>query len=292
MENITNEQTCVALGLFDGVHIGHRAVIGKAIELGKQNTLLPTAFTFTNGTLSVKKAKPIISDAQKEKMLLSLGIQRVHTESFESIRDMSPQEFFEGILLGKLCCRAIVCGYDFRFGKNAAGDVKLLKELCDKNGVKLSAIDKVEKGGETVSSTAIREYIASGNIEKANELLGYRLCYEGEIICGRKLGREMDFPTANQYIPQDVVAPRNGVYRSEMVISGISYDCITNAGIKPTVDYSGRPLFETHIFDFSADIYGKKVQLYLCELLREERRFSSVAELKEQIRQDVSLLRK
>lgn len=283
-------KTCVALGLFDSVHLGHRAVILRAKELSQEKGFTATAFTFTNGAFTVKGVKPVISDEQKEKMLLSLGIEKVIAEDFESVRELSPKEFFENKLLRELRCGYIVCGYDFRFGKNASGDTSLLYELCEKNGVGLCVVDKVTADGMTVSTSAIRDFISQGEIEKANKLLGYRLCIESEISHGRKLGREMSFPTANQALNEGVVLPKFGVYISQIEIDGRLYDGITNVGVKPTVG-SDRPVCETHILGFKGDLYGKTARLYLKSFLREEKKFSSVKELTMQIAKDIEAVK-
>lgn len=286
MEN-NKQMSCVALGLFDGVHLGHMAVVENAVRLGKAMGLTPTAFTFTNGAHSVKGVKPIITDKEKCERLSCAGVKNVYTAEFDSIKEMSPQEFFDTILLGKLRCKGIVCGYDFRFGKDAKGDVTLLKELCEENGINLTVVDKVTANGRAVSSTAIRELISQGRISEANELLGYRLCYKSEILHGRQLGRQMDFPTVNQSIAKDIVLPKFGVYKSEIELCGKLYKGVTNVGTKPTVNDNGSPCLETHILGFEGDVYGEEAKLYLCEFLREEMKFSSVSELRAQIKKDI-----
>ncbi|MBQ4095037.1 MAG: bifunctional riboflavin kinase/FAD synthetase [Oscillospiraceae bacterium] len=290
MEN-NNQMSCVALGLFDGVHLGHKAVIENAVRLSKAMGLVPTAFTFVNGADSVKGVKPIITDEEKCQRLSCAGIENVYTAEFDSVKELTPQEFFERILIEKLHCKGIVCGYDFRFGKNATGDVTLLKELCKKNGICLTVVDKVTANGRAVSSTAIRELISQGEISKANELLGYRLCYSSAIVHGRQLGRQMDFPTVNQSIAENIVLPRFGVYKSEIELCGKVYKGVTNVGTKPTVNDSGMPCLETHILDFEGDVYGEVAKLYLCEFLREETKFSSVSELRAQIKKDILRVR-
>lgn len=286
MDSKNCRKACVALGLFDSVHKGHRAVISEAVSLAKEKGLDAVAFTFTNGAVSVKGVKPVITDEQKEKMLLSLGVAKVVSEDFESVRELSAQDFFVKKLLRELGCGYIVCGYDFRFGKNASGDTSLLYELCEKYGVGLCVVDKVSQDGVTVSSTAIREYISDGEIEKANRLLGYSFCIESEVSHGRQLGREMSFPTANQPLDESVVLPKFGVYSSQLEIGGRLYDGITNVGVKPTVG-SDRPVCETHILGFRGDLYGKTARLYLKRFIREEKKFSSVKELTMQIARDI-----
>lgn len=289
MDSNKKLNTCVALGLFDGVHLGHRAVIEKAVKAALEKNLVPTAFTFSNGAVAVKGTKPIISDDDKCRRLKELGIENVCTVDFEDVRELSPTEFFEKILIERLGCRVIVCGYDFRFGKKALGDTQLLRELCAKNGTMLIVVDKVTVDGMVASSTAIREAVSRGEISLANTLLGYRLSYKNEILHGRQLGRKMDCPTVNQKLPGDVATPKFGVYLSEIEIDGTVYKGLTNIGVKPTVTDCTEPALETHILGFEGDAYGKEAILYPCKFLREEKKFSSIDELSAQIKNDIKL---
>jgi len=293
MKDITADKTpllcptSVALGVFDGVHLGHRLVIDKAVSLSG-GEIRSAVFTFRSDTVVNKGSERLLSDKDKHRRISQRRVDYICSPAFDEVRDMSACEFAEKILKERLCCRFAVCGRDFRFGKGAAGDAELLKKLGESLGFETVILDKLAFHGETVSSTFIKELIRKGEIARANEMLGYRFSYREKVVHGQELGRTWDFPTINQPLPKGVTVPRFGVYASRVKINGQSYIGVTNIGVKPTVRDRGEPLAETYILDFNGDLYGETVQVGLERFIRPERRFASVAELREQIAADTA----
>ena len=291
MKDITGElrplewRTAVALGVFDGVHLGHRTVIDKAVELGS-GELRSVVFTFRQGSVTNKGSLRLLTDEDKFYRLRQRRVDLICSPDLSEVRDMEARDFVREILAGKLRCRYAVCGKDFRFGRGAAGDAELLKKLGEEYGYEAVVLDKLALGGETVSSTVIKEHIAGGEIVRANELLGYRFGYRLPVIHGREIGRTWDFPTINQLLPEGIVTPRFGVYCSRVKIGGKAFTGVTNIGVKPTVGAEKAPLAETYIIGFGGDLYGKIVQVSLERFIRPEKKFDSIDELRKQIARD------
>ena len=281
--------TAAALGIFDGVHRGHRAVIGKAVEEARKNGLAPAICTFKTSSVNTKGSayRPIYSDETKRVLLEKEGAEFVFSPDFSDVRDMSPEEFCENILRGVLNAWIVVCGRDFRFGKNAACSAEGLKDICDSLGMKLCVVDDVSENGVRICSADIRRYISDGDIKAADLLLGHDYAVTGKVVHGNHFGRQMNFPTANQRMRGDFVMPKFGVYASYSELEGKIYRGITNIGVKPTVESSGVPLAETHFPEFSGDLYGREIVVRLVEFIRPERHFDNTDELRKQIDSDV-----
>lgn len=268
----------LALGTFDGLHRGHMAVIdaaGKnadpALEIG--------VVTFES---SPSGGAAVITAEDKLKLMREAGVSRVYSFRFEDIRNMPAEEFVQTVLFEKCHARRLCCGEDFRFGRGAAGDTELLRKMCAAAGVELTVLPPVCDGDEKISSTRIRVAIEVGDIPTANRLLGRPFGFCLEVIHGNHLGTGLGTPTINQALPQGFVLPRFGVYAAWAEVDGEQFYGVTNIGVKPTVG-SDRVLSETWMPDFSGDIYGKQVRLYLLEFIRPERKFSSLNELKTEI---------
>lgn len=288
-EDFDITKSCAALGVFDGVHLGHRAVIDLAVKTAGEKDLVPVAFAFISDTVTTKSfGLPIMTREQKSEMLKSVGIEQVVEADFADYRSLEPAEFVRAVLSEKLHCASVVCGYDFRFGRDAKGNSDTLKSLCKEYGIDVCVVEKLKIGGREVSSTAIREKLASGDISGANELLGYCYRLSGEVVHGRGLGHTLGFATANIELSDKIRLPKFGVYKARIIVDGKEYSGITNIGVKPTVDYKGKPVSETHIRGFSGDIYGKKIIVYPEKFLRSEKKFSSVEELKAQVISDLN----
>ena len=284
----TDRPSAVALGFFDGVHTAHAKVISAAV--GHENTV-PTVLTFASDTnLPVSKVgyKLLQTEAQKAKCIEKLGAERLITLPFESVADLSPECFFNDILVAKLGAKVISCGYDYRFGKGAAGDVTLLKTLCENAGITLLVTPQQTDHDTVISSTAIRQAVLDGDIPRANEMLGYRYTLEGDVVHGHHLGNTLGFPTLNQMMPLGLLMPKFGVYASITHIGGKSYPSITNIGIKPTIEGERAPLAETHMLGASGDFYGMNAEIELLHMIRPEKRFASLAELKQAVLQDIA----
>ena len=282
-------RTSVALGLFDGVHLGHRAVL-KTAAAQKMNGLTPCAFTFPPESTAGKNAEYIYSDKEKQMLLTSsCDIAKIFSPQFSEICMMDGDTFARSILRKELNAVYVACGKDFRFGKDAAWGIDELAGFGRKYGFTVQAVDDVCCGNERVSSTAVRKLLQKGELRRANLFLGEPYMIMKEISSGAQLGRTIGFPTANQLFSKGQLVPAYGVYASRTLYEGKWYPSMTNIGIKPTVSYGGAPLAETYISGFSGDLYGKTVQVVLLDFIRPEKRFSDLDELKQQIRRDVEL---
>ena len=282
-----NRPSAVALGFFDGLHLGHIEVIKRALL---KDGLCSVVFTFNDKTslpkFSGKKGHCIITHEQKTEIFGGLGVERVYAPDFGDVKDYTAREFVERILRDELNASFVVCGYDFRFGKGGEGNPETLKQLCSEYGMECEVVPAVAVDGVTVSSTAIREMITKGDIETANRFLGYELSYKLPVTQGSKIGRTIGFPTINQKIPDYMVKPKNGVYKSWTIVDGRTYRSITNIGVKPTVDYKGGAVMETHITGYDGNLYGQTVRVALREFIRDEKKFAGLEELKQQIEED------
>lgn len=282
-------RTSVALGLFDGVHLGHRAVL-KTAAAQKMNGLTPCAFTFPPESTAGKNAEYIYSDKEKQMLLTSsCDIAKIFSPQFSEICMMDGDTFARSILRKELNAAYVACGKDFRFGKDAAWGIDELAGFGRKYGFTVQAVNDVCCGNERVSSTAVRKLLQKGELRRANLFLGEPYMIMKEISSGAQLGRTIGFPTANQLFSKGQLVPAYGVYASRTLYEGKWYPSMTNIGIKPTVSYGGAPLAETYISGFSGDLYGKTVQVVLLDFIRPEKRFSDLDELKQQIRRDVEL---
>ena len=281
-------RSAVALGFFDGLHIGHFAVIERAIAQ-KTKGLCPCVFTFTMHQRRPEK-KPIgselITPSQKANLLSQWGIALVLCPDFSEFQAMQAQEFVEEVLVRRLHAAQVCCGEDFRFGANAMADANDLKRLCDAHGIQVDLIPAVCIDGQRISSTQIRALLRAGEVNRANRLLGRVFGYDFQVIQGKQLGRTLDFPTINQKIPETFIKLRYGVYASVALADGKWYPAVTNIGLRPTVEDSEAVNSETYIIGYTGDLYGQSVQVELLEFLRDEQKFSSVQELKMRIQAD------
>ncbi len=282
--------TSVALGYFDGVHLGHQAVIQASKQCGN---LLSAVFTFSTRT-SRPASKPahagLMSEAFKESMLEQLGVSCMVCPDFEMFRGLTPEQFVEQVLCQRMRAKAVYCGYNFHFGRNASGSTDDLKRLGQTYGIEVHVVERLERGGEPVSSSRIREEVKSGNMPKARELLGRPFTIDFTVVRGRQLGRTLESPTINQLIPDYFILPKFGVYASTAWVDGAWKPGITNIGIKPTVG-SQAPLAETYIFDYDGDLYGQDIPVRLYEFIRPEKKFDSIDALKTGILRDVQTSR-
>lgn len=280
-----NSVPCVslALGNFDGVHRGHREVIGAAVEHAKKTDIKSAVWCFGNNP---KAQGEILSDTEeKTEIFRTLGADYVIFEDFEAVRNMSCEKFTEEYLAG-FNVRALFCGFNFRFGRGASGDVSTLRGLCGISGIFCRSLDAVSCDGVPVSSSAIRSLIKEGDVEKAEALLTRPYCLTAEITHGRHLGAALGFPTINQNFENGKLVPRCGVYATLTHVDGEVYPSVSNVGARPTVN--GKHLrLETHILDFDKDLYGKKIKVEFKKFLRNETKFSSEEQLKAAVLEDI-----
>lgn len=286
----------VALGCFDGVHIGHSKIISSAVGFAKENKLLSVVWSFEAPPKSILEnnreggAMLIAPFCEKRRLISSLGVDCLVSVSFdEKISSFSPRDFFEKILLDKLNARHIVCGYNYKFGKGGCGDVELLRALCSERGLSLTVIDEIRYNGKAVSSSAIRYLLSAGDIDLANSMLGRNYYIRARVSDGQHLGASLGFPTVNQELssPEPL---RRGVYFSKIKLGKKVYYGVTNVGVRPTVEKSF-PICETHILDFFGSLYGRIITVELISFIRDERKFDTLDALQEQIASDVSVAR-
>lgn len=289
--DVPNGSTAVALGLFDGLHYGHRTVIRYAVDIAERNAGIdPAVFTFDTASVISKGAggvEYILSRDMKFELIEELGVRYIYSPDFMNFKDLTGDEFVELVLCDKLYAKFAVCGEDFRFGRNAQCGVDELDRMCRKSGIRLYVVPPVkELNGQRISSTMIRQLIGSGEIETANMLLGTHFAFRLPVAYGRQLGRTLDFPTINQYLTKRQVIPKFGVYASKTDVGGRIYRSVTNIGVKPTVG-SDAPLAETYIIGFDgSDLYGEVAKISLISFVRPEIKFESMEALKEQIARD------
>lgn len=283
-----NNSTSVALGFFDGVHSGHRAVIGSCVAEKVDHPCVVLTFRESPAKVLGRSNPTLLTtNERKAKLLAEIGVDEVIFMDFNAVKKLSPQEFVTDILHDRLSAKKVYCGFNYRFGLGGAGDTKMLIDLCKEQGIEVEVKEPVFCDGEPASSSLIRRCIADGAIEKANNLLGYPYAIEGAIDSGNHIGSAMGFPTVNIPIGDGLTVPRYGVYASNVVIDGKCYKGATNIGVHPTVGAHDVPLCETFLLDFGGgDLYGKKGTCELTAFVREEKCFSSMEELSAQIKKD------
>ena len=279
----------VALGTFDGLHKGHMKVLESALS-SSGDGVVPFVLLFDchpQKILSGAEPPCIMTDSDRNDFLREMGFQ-IKTVSFEELHYMSPEDFVKDILHDRLFAKTVCCGYNYRFGKGGCGDSEELSKLCKKYGIETVICDEQTVDGEPVSSTLIRKLISDGNMKKAEKLLGRPFSYTLEVIHGQQKGRLLGFPTANQIFPENFAIPKYGVYSSKTTIDDKIFKSITNIGIRPTIT-DDTLLSETHIIGFSGDLYGQYIKVELIGFIREERKFDSLNEVFNQVREDIRL---
>lgn len=290
LDYISDKECVIALGCFDGVHAGHRKVISTAVEKARELGILSAVWTFDRSPKNYfsPHSVPTITDfKEKEALVSELNVDRfICVEFGPAVFEISPIDFFRTLLVKKLHARHLVCGFNYTFGKKSAGDITLLQKLCDEAGIGLTIITAVSVDGIQISSSEIRNALARGDVETAAKMLGRPYTLTSTVFSNQKLARKLGFPTANQMFEKDKLVPRKGVYVTRVLIDGAIRYGITNVGIRPTV--SDHTLCaETHIFDFSGDLYGKDITLDFLSFIREERKFDSVNDLAAQVNKDI-----
>ncbi len=277
------DNTAIALGTFDGIHIGHKAVLERAVNSG----YTPVAVTFAvpPKVFMGQASGCIMTPMQKKAALRKIGFKKVVFLDFNNVKNMTAKDFLDEIT-GKYNCKEIDCGFNFRFGTNAEGDTEFLQRYADAHGIKLSVMPPVYDGEEIVSSTEIRAFLQDGQTEKANKLMLEPFGFCAVIVHGDARGRTIGFPTVNQMYPKDLVRVKYGVYKTHITIDGSVYNGITNIGVRPTYE-TEYVSAETYIINFSGDVYGKTADLRLVRFLRPEQKFDSLDELKNAINNDV-----
>ena len=284
--------TAVALGYFDGIHNGHRAVLEKTLEEADKKGLSPAVLIFSEHPRKVLSGRvpPMLTDEKtKSRLLCQMGFT-LYDFNFRESMNMEPEAFADEILIKKLRARVVVCGYDYRYGKGGSGNAETLKRDLEAHGVEVISIGQVMLADETVSSSKIRELITLGEVDRANKMLGRVFSYNRVVERGDALGRLLGFPTINQSFPEDFIVPKRGVYASLTRLGEKEYPSVTNIGIRPTVGGTA-VRSETCILGFSGDLYGKNAEVGLLRFLRGEQKFSSLEELADTVKNDMEKAR-
>ena len=279
---VNTKNTAVAMGYFDGIHIGHQFLINQMEEYAEKNNLDKAVFTFTKTVKLGHKGKDILSIYQKVNIMKDMGIDLFYSPDFLEFAALTPQQFVDDVLIKSMGAKAVFCGESFCFGKNRAGNVQVLKELCATRGVEVFIVPTVELGGVTVSSTEIRNALADGNIDFANRMLGRPYSIDLEVVHGKKLGRTLGTPTINQIYPNSMCTPKEGVYITVTEVNGKRYASATGFGNRPTVNGDNLSC-ETTLADFSGDLYKKNIKVEFYSYLYPTQKFENVQQLKDMI---------
>ncbi len=285
-----NEKYCIALGNFDGVHIGHREIISKAVEYSRKTSTKSIVYTFaTHSSVFLGNPKKCLTDNPKKADLIEkIGADAVLFDDFLTVKDMSCEEFCRKIIFEKLHGTAVFCGENYRFGKEGSGGTAELIIELKKYNIKTFVMPFKKLKNDVVSSTKIREMLLSGSYSTAVELLGYNYTFSGKVLHGRKLGRRLGFPTLNIEIKNDTAPVALGVYCTISMLGGKRYFGLSNIGTKPTVTNDHRVFCETYLFDFHDDAYDKTISVELIEFLRPEKKFTDINSLTKQVKSDVT----
>ena len=287
-----NKNLSIALGYFDGVHLGHRAVINSAVNFAKKNNLKSAVITFKDHPCCFFYGvcpKYILTREQRREKLASSGIDYLYELDFdEKLSSLSAQEYLENILVKYFTPKSISTGFNHHFGAQKSGTPEFLRNNSKKYGYEYFEIPPQKIDNEIISSTAIRNCLQNGQIEKANKMLKDNFAITGIVVEGQKLGRKLGFKTANLIYPPELIELPFGVYETNTQYG----KGITNFGIRPTVSSTQKPVAETHILNFAKDIYGEKINVEFVRMLRKEQKFNSVDELKQQIAKDISMINK
>ena len=305
-----------ALGFFDGVHLGHQALLAECVKMAHKNpylvgggaldapqnmqefatgalhprndTVIPAAVTFDlppAAVLTGKDPNMLTSLEDRIALLTAYGMQEVKIlDTKTPVLSQSWMDFLNNLIADGAV--GFVCGADFRFGHKGEGTAEKLIDFCKEHALGCTVVPKQELDGVTVSSTHIRTLVAQGQMEDAVKFLGHGHILTGKVAKGRQIGRTMDFPTANLQFPNGVLLPRFGVYACKAVFDGKIYDAVTNVGVRPTVNGTGVTA-EAHLLDFSEDLYGKEIRLEFHKFLRPEQKFADLDALKMQIAKDI-----
>jgi riboflavin kinase/FMN adenylyltransferase len=280
----------LCLGFFDGVHKGHQLLIDAGLQEARRRGVLGCVYTFD--VPPCKKLEGEITPLSlKAEILEEMGVDALYIDTFSSLREMSPRAFVEEILIRRLKAVCVVTGFNYTFGYKGAGDTKLLREICREHGVDTIEIPKIVIERSGVASRRIRKYILGGNMEMAQKLLGRPFSIKEKVILGRQIGRRLDVPTINQMLPKGSIAIPVGVYMTRTVVGEKKYLSVTNVGTSPTVGDFNDIRVETHILDFSQDLYDLDIKVEFLRKIREEKKFKSLEDLKKQLNRDIELVR-
>lgn len=285
------ESTIVTLGNFDGVHLGHQGILKKLHNRGEKLNLKTLVYTFKNHprriTSPTETPLLLTTNEEKAREIEKFKIDYLYLAPFTKLlAGMSPEDFVKKVLVSTLKAKEVFVGHDFAFGKQRKGTIKDLERLSVQYNFKLNIIKPFKRTSHIVSSSRVRKHLISGELEKANKLLGRPFEITGFVAHGSKMGRSIGYPTANITTKKDL-SPKKGVYAGLIKINKKLFKSVINIGTRPTVNNKRKkPLIEAHIIDFKKDIYKKEVTVYFLKRIRDEQKFKSMEDLKKQIKKD------
>ncbi len=286
------EKTIYALGFFDGVHLGHQALLAKCRELADQEGCQAGVVTFASHPDSLVLGEPpalLNTSDDRARLLYSFGVDSVKEIPFDRELMTTHWSTFLNSLVA-IGAAGFVCGDDFRFGSGGLGTPKKLSAYCEKRQLPYAIVSEQVMDGERISSTRIRSLLEQGDLENVSRLLGHPHVLTGVVTPGKQLGRTLGFPTANLSFPAELAKPKFGVYVCVTLVEDQTYVSLCNIGIRPTVEGEGINA-EVHLLDFSGDLYGKEITVAFLSFLRPEKKFDSLEELKAQIAEDIAQIR-
>ena len=282
----------LTIGNFDGVHLGHRAMVEQLIDAARESQLASCVMTFEPHPREFfapdRAPTRLTSLREKLELLSGLGVDRVHVRRFDyDFARMTAEEFIEQVLVAGLNARWVLVGDDFRFGARRHGDVAMLREVLSRRGVEVAQMQTVSLGGIRVSSTEVRERLARGDLHGAGQLLGRAYSMSGRVVEGERLGKRLGFPTANLQMKHNR-PPLAGIFVVEVLgLDQQPLEGVASLGVRPTVKESGAPVLEVHLLDFAREIYGQHLQVRFLHKLRDEEKFADLETLKRHIARDV-----
>ena len=290
-----NQRSVVTIGSFDGVHLGHQAILQQVKATAAMLGLPSVVMTFEpqpQEYFSGEKAPArLMRLREKIDALLEFGIDRVVCLQFNRVlRNLTASEFIHQVLVDGLSIKHLIVGDDFRFGCDRSGDFRMLAEFGKNCDFDVQDTKTLEIDNERISSTRVREFLQQADFGRASQLLGRSFSIKGRVVYGQQVGRKLGFPTANVQLNR-YSAPLTGVYAVLVDIDGMSYQGAANVGIRPTVGDLVKPILEVHLFDFSDDLYGQRIEVEFMHKIRDEAKFTTLDKLVETIRQDVKQIR-
>lgn len=279
--------TAVAIGNFDGLHKGHQKILKTLKEAACDLGVPSVVYTFSEHPINILRGglKLICTNQRKEELIEKEKVNTLFFDDFRNVCDLSPEEFVRDILVEKLNIKVAVIGKTGRFGKNSEGNAEILEKLGKKYAFSVIVADAVSVFGTVCSSTEIRKKLENGEVDKANELLGYRYSIDGIVKGDKHLGRTYGYPTANIFPDEALLLPKCGVYATNVIFDGKSYKAITNVGTT-SFDTDGKVKIESHILDYSGDLYDKPIRVEFLHYMRDFKSFTNTDELKEQLDED------
>lgn len=282
--------TGVALGNFDGIHLGHQKLISTMIKESRKLGLKSALLLFKRHTRTVtnnNQPKLITTNDEKLKIAEKLGIDIVYIMDFDkNIMNLSGEDFIKQVIVDRMNSKLLVVGFDYRFGHKASGDSNFLLKLGEKYNIEVKVVEAIVNNGEIIGSTKIRNLISEGKISKANKLLGRPFSISGKVINGSNRGNKLGFPTANIEIDPNHIIPKIGLYETNTIINGDTFISATNIGHNPTFSEDIFKI-ETHILDFNRNIYGDNIEIQFLDFLRDGIKFKSKEELINQMNLDI-----